>query len=304
VDSGHSRIRKVAASTGIITTIAGSESNLDVNDGRSGIATEYTLYRPAGVALDSAGNVFIAGGYNEPCIFKVTLSTGNIIVVAGIGTYGTSSLGYNSDDILATKAKLFNPEQVAFDASDNMFINDAGNYRIRRVSASTGIITTVAGTGEKPAVPASSSTDGGDGGSATSHTIFTPSGLDVAASGDFYISNDFFDTVKKVKYNTDTPSSSVTTAPAVTPASSSPIVTTPTVSSSSYPFAPALTPSTPSTATAPTPSASSPSYSPSISKAPSTSSTTGSQSSATTHVAQILHVTMILLSSLLILHLC
>ena len=149
----------------------GTENILVANNGRSGITTEFTLYYPAGGSLDLAGNVFIAGGNYEPCIFKVTLSTGNITVLAGIGSFGTNSMGYNGDDILATKAKLFDPEQVAFDASDNMFINDARNNRIRRVSASTGIITAVAGTGEKDGLPASGSTAVGDGGSATLQSI-------------------------------------------------------------------------------------------------------------------------------------
>ena len=274
-DTGNRLIRKVTASTGNITTIAGTGSSYGSDGVKSSIATEYYLSSPSGVALDSAGNVYIAGGLFDSCVFKVTVSTGNISVVAGrIGT-----AGYNGDNILATKARLNNPMQVAFDQSDNMFINDADNYRIRRVSASTGIITTVAGTGKND----TESPNDGDGGSAILQSILKPNGLAVAANGDFYFS--IMGVVKKVTYTTGTPTSSVTAAPAV---------------------APAVTPSTPSTATAPTPSASSPSSSPSpsVSKAPSTSSTTGSQSSANTHVAQTLHVTMILLCSLLIFHLC
>ena len=282
-DTGNRRIRKVKASTGIITTIAGKGRLFDADGVRSGIATEYFLPNPFGVALDSAGNVYIANGYeSDSCVLKLTVSTGIITVVAGTGPYFYDTYGYHGDNILATKALLSYPKQVAFDASDNMFINDAGNYRIRRVSASTGIITTVAGTGD---TSYTTSTNDGDGGSTTFVSIYRPSGLAVAANGDFYFSNIYLDIVKKVTYTTGTPSSSVTAAPILTLS---------------------VTPSTPSTATAPTPSASSPSSpsSPSVSKAPSTSSTTGSQSSATTHVAQTLHVTMILLSSLLIHYLC
>jgi trimeric autotransporter adhesin len=253
VDTFNGLIRKVTAGTGIITTIAGSGSSAGPSGVRGDIANKYYLYQPSGVALDSAGNVYIAGGYYDSCVFKVTVSTGIISVVAGTGPYSNGTAGYNGDDILAKKALLFSPRQVAFDASDNMFINDALNRCIRRVSASTGIITTVAGRGSAFSV----SPYDGDGGSAILQPIYTPSGLAVAANGDFYFSSFGYNVVKKVTYTTGSPSSSVTTAPAVTPA-----VT------------------------------------------PSTSSTTESQSSATTHVAQTLYVTMILLSSLLILHLC
>ena len=274
-DSGNHRIRKVTASTGIITTIAGSSK---VASGvKSSIATEYYLSQPKSVALDSAGNVYIANGYFfDSCVFKVTVSTGIISVVAGIDPQALGAVGYDEDNILATKASLSYPREIAFDASDNMFINDDSGSRIRRVSASTGIITTVAGTGTVPANYLSPYD--GDGGSAMLVSIHFTSGLAVAANGDFYLSNSIMDVVKKVTYTTGTPSLFVTAAPAVTPA---------------------VTPSTPSTATAPTPSASSPP----ISKAPSTSSTTESQSSATTHVAQTPHLTMILVIPLLILHL-
>jgi NHL repeat len=211
-DSNY-RIRKVTASTGIITTIAGTGKF----GARGDIATEYFLFQPTGVALDSSGNVYIAGGSYDNCVFKVTVSTGMISVVAGTGPYSIGTAGYNGDDILATKAQLSSPERVAFDASDNMYINDAGNYRIRRVSASTGIITTVAGTGSKGS-SFDISTNDGDGGSAILQSIYSPSGLTVVANGDFYFSDGYLNVVKKVTYTTGTPSSSVTATPAVTPA--------------------------------------------------------------------------------------
>jgi trimeric autotransporter adhesin len=301
-DSGNRRIRKVTASTGIITTIAGPGSSRDSDGVRSDIATECYLWKPDGVAVDSAGNVYIASGYSDSCVFKVTVSTGIISVVAGIDL-ALGVLGDDEDNILATKALLSYPKQIAFDASDNMFINEIGGIRIRRVSASTGIITTVAGTGTVRANYLSPYD--GDGGSATLVSIHFTNGLAVAANGDFYFTNSGMDVVKKVTYTTGTPSSSVTAAPAVTPA-----VTPSTSSTTTAPTPSVSSPSSPSVsiskAPAVTPGASSPSSpsSPSISKAPSTSSTTGSQTSTTTHVAQTLHVTMILLSSLLILHLC
>jgi sugar lactone lactonase YvrE len=158
VDSKNDLIRKVTASTGIITIIAGcaykdgrciitNECSRAVKDGRSAIATEYPLMLPYGVALDSAGDVYISGGFLEPCVYKVTVSTGNITVVAGTGTDLNPTLGIDGDGILATKANLFTPSGLAFDALDNMFFSETDKNRIMRVSKSTGIITRVAGTG-------------------------------------------------------------------------------------------------------------------------------------------------------------
>ena len=122
--------------------------------------------------------------------------------MAGTGPHLNGTAGYNGDDILATKAYLCDPTQVEFDASDNMFINDADNFRIRRVSASNGIITTVAGTGSSAEYGLS--TFKGDGGNAILMSIFSSTGLAVVASGDFYFSDEFFNVVKKVTYITGT----------------------------------------------------------------------------------------------------
>ena len=158
-DTGHQRIRKVSAATGMITTIAGTGNFADTAQ-KSTIATEYSLPTPYGVILDASGNVFIAD-ISCDCIFKITVNTGLISIVAGTGVGGDLAGGYNGDNILATAAKLNYPTMVAIDASGNMFIADSENYRIRKVTASTGIITTVAGTGTL------GTTSEGDGGSAT-----------------------------------------------------------------------------------------------------------------------------------------
>ena len=130
----------------------------------------------------------------DHCVLKVAVSPGIITVVAGTGPYASGTGGYNGDNILATKAYLHTPTQVEFDASDNMFINDIDNFRIRKVSASTGIITTVAGTGS--GAEDDRLTSEGDGGSAILVSICSSSGLAVAASGDFYFSDEGLNVVK------------------------------------------------------------------------------------------------------------
>ena len=338
-DSGNGQIQKVTARTGIITTIAGSGVLLGgFYPRKSANATEFGMNGPTGVALDSAGNVYIAGGIFDQCIFKVTVSTGNISVVVG----SAFSLTFNGkeDNRFKTNVTIGTPDGVALDASGNIFISDVSNLLIRKVTASTGVMTTVAGTGKEATEPYQ-----GEGGIATLTPISRPSGVDVDAVGNIFFCADELAVVKKVTYTEGSPSASVTPAPTVTRAPSTSTAPTPSISSpSSVTKAPAVTPSasspssasvskapavtpsassptssSPSVSKAPavTPSASSPS-SPSVSKAPAvtpiasspsssapaTPSTAGSQSSASTHVAQTLHVTMILLSSLLILHLC
>jgi sugar lactone lactonase YvrE len=134
-DSDNVRIRKVSASTGLISTVAGNGTGGYNSDGIAATSAELNI--PTSVALDSAGNIFIADFQNNR-IRKVSASTGLISTVAGNGT-----AGYNSDGIAATSAELNGPSGVAVDSAGNIYIADTNNERIRKVSASTGLISTV-----------------------------------------------------------------------------------------------------------------------------------------------------------------
>ncbi len=138
-DTGNHRIRKVdAASPYNINTIAGTGSKGDSGDG--GPATEAEFYNPYGVFLDVSGNIFIVDQINNR-IRKVDASTGIITTVAGNGTGG-----HSGDDGQATEANIEWPKGLCVDASGNILIADTDNHCIRKVDASTGIITTIAGT--------------------------------------------------------------------------------------------------------------------------------------------------------------
>ena len=149
-------IREINTTTNTVTTIAGVAGQCNYN-GDGAPATSYHLNRPYGLVLDGAGNLYFCDQYNHR-VRKLVLSTDTINTYAGTGT-----AGYNGDNILATAADLYYPAGVAIDATGNLFIADEDNYRIREVTFSTGIITTVAGNGH----------DGfsGDGGLATSAEI-------------------------------------------------------------------------------------------------------------------------------------
>src|SRR5208337_509531 len=107
--------------------------------GDGGAATSAELDGPSGVAVDSSGNIYIVDEFNQR-IRKVTASTGVISTFAGNGT-----AGHSGDGGAATSAKLYYPTGVAVDSSGNVYIADKYNNVIRKVAASTGVISTFAG---------------------------------------------------------------------------------------------------------------------------------------------------------------
>ena len=163
----------------IITTIAGSDS-ISLGDG--GPATACELYNPSDVAIDTAGNIYIADGSNNR-IRKVNTS-GIITTIAGTGT-----AGYNGDGIAATLAELSYPSSIALDGSGNIYICDDHNFRIRMINTS-GIITTIAGTG--------TSGYNGDNIAATSAQITSSAGIAVDGSGNVYISDIGNNRIRKI----------------------------------------------------------------------------------------------------------
>ncbi|MGA2434989.1 MAG: BACON domain-containing carbohydrate-binding protein [Bryobacteraceae bacterium] len=167
-DYGNNRVRKV--SNGIITTVAGNGFQGPAGDG--GPATQASLGYPMRVAVDGAGNLYIADTTNN-CVRKV--SNGIITTVVGYGTQG-----YSGDGGPATSAWLHYPEGVAVDAAGDLYISDTFNNVIRKVS--NGVITTVAGNGTLGY--------GGDGGPGTSASLYYPGGIALDASGSVFIADE------------------------------------------------------------------------------------------------------------------
>jgi uncharacterized protein (TIGR03437 family) len=135
-DTGNDRIRQVTPA-GLITTYAGNGSETFSGDG--GMATAASLFAPNSVAVDSAGNLYIADTRHS-CIRKVA-TTGIITTVAGNGV-----AGYAGDNVAATSTSLNEPYGIAVDSAGNLFIADTFNNRIRKVAVN-GTIATLAGTG-------------------------------------------------------------------------------------------------------------------------------------------------------------
>ena len=179
-DSGIDTVRKVVLSTGVISTYAGvlDQPGYGATYGDGGPATAANLAEPAGLSVDAAANLYIADSGHET-VREVAAGTGIIKTVAGIA--GSQSAGFSGDGGPATSAQLFYPKALALDSAANLYIADTYGGRVRKVTASTGIINTVAGNGDEAG-------DSGDGGQATKAEVY-PTGVAVDAAGDIYIAS-------------------------------------------------------------------------------------------------------------------
>jgi len=165
------KILKIAASTGIITTIAGDGTSGYSGDG--GPAQYAELQRPTAIALDGDGNIYIADGTS---VRKISVSTGILSTIAGINGTG----GYSGDGGLAVNAGLNSAAYaITVDANKNVYFADS--YRIRKIDAATGVISTLAGDD-------TTDQDTGDGGPAVNAKLVEPTGLAVDREGNLYIS--------------------------------------------------------------------------------------------------------------------
>ncbi len=167
-DKSNNRIRRITTA-GVIRTIAGSGGAGSTGDG--GAATSGTINTPVNITTDRLGNVFIAEQSGNR-VRKVN-AAGTISTYAGTGT-----AGFSGDGGAATSAALSSPFGLAVDASNNLYIGDMANNRVRIVTAG-GTIATYAGTG--------SAAFGGDGGAATAAQLNAPAGVLVDNGGNLYI---------------------------------------------------------------------------------------------------------------------
>ena len=194
IDDGcYNTIRKVDAATGIITTVAGEYNNGNPGySGDGGSATSALLNSPLGLALDAAGNMYIADTNNNR-IRKVNAATGIISTVAGTGSHG-----HSGDGVLALQAKLSYPQGMALDAAGNLYLVDTSYNCIRKVNAQNGAVSasstlsTVAGT-------CNTSGDlSGDGGAATSAKLSNAQDITLDAAGNLYITDEGNNRIREV----------------------------------------------------------------------------------------------------------
>ena len=175
-DTGNSEIRLVTAA-GVVSTLAGSAGLRGFTDG-VGSGAHFNI--PEGLAMDSAGNVYVADTYND-AIREVTPS-GQVATVAGL----TSNIG--STDGTNSAAQFYQPMSTAVDGSGNVYVADTGNSTIRKIAAGGGV-TTLAGSADY-----TGSTDG----TGTAARLNAEEGVALDSAGNIYVADSGNNTIRMI----------------------------------------------------------------------------------------------------------
>src|SRR5262252_97038 len=168
----HHRIRRMDATSGIITLVAGTGVSGYSDDG--GPALHATFNMPYALTVDTNGDIYVAERGN-PIVRKIDTSTGIITTLAGTGEWG-----YSGDGGPAPAATWGAPKAMRCDPQNNIIVVDTENNAVRRIDARTGIVTTIAGGHEGGE---------GDGGPATAAGLARPHGCGLDAAGNLYIAD-------------------------------------------------------------------------------------------------------------------
>jgi trimeric autotransporter adhesin len=194
VDGENNRIRRVDASTGIITTVAGNGVAIDSGDG--GLAVSAGVAQPTGITVDREGDLYFS---NWSRVRKLNARTGTIETFAG-GFF----TAFSGDNGPALDARFWDPIPFAVSRAGDLYIVDFENSRIRMVTAKTGIVTPIIGTGPCPVAPVLPSVPvcqggfGGDGGPAKDATLNHAEAAAFDAEGNLYIADTINHRIRRV----------------------------------------------------------------------------------------------------------
>ena len=197
-DSDNNRIRRIDVSTRIITTVAGTGTEVDSGDG--GLAVSAGVSRPTGITVDAVGNLYFSSSWSR--VRKLNANNGTIETVAG--QFATS---FNGDNGPAVDALFWDPIPSVINRSGDIVIADYENSRVRVVTASTRIVTTVAGSGTCTVVPPFSASVcqcgfKGDGGPAKNASLHHASAVASDVEGNLYIADTINHRIRRVDAST------------------------------------------------------------------------------------------------------
>lgn len=174
----NTTIRKIVLATDVVTTLAGTAGLRGSADG-TGASARFD--GPTGMAVDSAGNLYVVGGFN-PAIRKIVLATGEVTTVAGSCTRGEA-------DGIGAAAQFLSLSALALDGAGNLYVTDSGNYTIRKIALATGAVTTLAGSAGKM---------GSADGIGAAARFSYPSGVAADGAGNLYVVDSGNSTIRKV----------------------------------------------------------------------------------------------------------
>lgn len=179
-DAFNLLVRRVDATTGLISTYAGSGDGFNDNGEDGTPATENALL-PVDIAFDANGDLYIADPARNNRIKKVDAKSGILTFYAGSGEPFDANT--NNENVPALQAKFSYPVGIAFDPAGNLYIADRDAHRIWKLSAATRTISTFAGNGKEG--------DSGDGGAATAAALQDPVGVVFDSSNNAYIADHY-----------------------------------------------------------------------------------------------------------------
>lgn len=191
LDQGNVRVRRIDLMTQMVTTIAGTGMRAFAGDNGPAAMAAFNLQTgenpepEGGIALDREGrNLYVSDTGNHR-IRRIELASGMITTIAGTGAFG-----FSGDNGPATMAQLSSPQDIEIGPDGRLYIADTNNHRIRALDLTTGVITTVAGTGRRGY--------GGDRGPATQADLYRPHGIAFDAQGNLFICDTLNDRVRRV----------------------------------------------------------------------------------------------------------
>ena len=178
-DLSNHTIRKVVVATGVVTTLAGLPGDRGTTDG---VGSAARFSGPSGLAMDGAGNLFVAD-LGKHTIRKIVIATGAVTTLAG------SAGNPGATDGVASVARFSSPKALASDGVGNLFVADTNNHTIRKVVIATGAVSTIAGSAEEMGT-----TDG----IGTAARFASPYGIAADGAGNLFVSDTGNHTLRKI----------------------------------------------------------------------------------------------------------